>query len=85
MLANAWHPNGTRLDPFAHNFASGARAMVASEIRALFAAAARPEVISLAGGMPCVSALPLDVIGNMAGQLISGRGSAALQYCTARG
>ncbi len=85
VLANARHPKGTRLDPFADNFASGARAMVASEIRALFAAAARPEVISLAGGMPCVSALPLDVVGNMVGQLISGRGSAALQYCTAQG
>ena len=85
MLTNAWHPNGTRIDPFAPNYASGARAMVASEIRALFAEAARPEVISLAGGMPCVSALPLDVIGDMAGQLIGGRGSAALQYCTAEG
>jgi len=85
MLTNAWHPNGTRIDPFAPNYAAGARAMVASEIRALFAEAARPEVISLAGGMPCVSALPLDVIGNMAGQLIGGRGSAALQYCTAEG
>jgi len=85
MLTNTWHPNGTRIDPFADNYASGARAMVASEIRALFAAAARPEVISLAGGMPCVSALPLDAIGNMASQLIGGRGSAALQYCTAQG
>src|ERR1700683_172908 len=42
MLTNAWHPNGTRIDPFADNYASGARAMVASEIRALFAVAARP-------------------------------------------
>lgn len=48
MLTNAWHPNGTRIDPFAPNYAAGARAMVASEIRALFAEAARPEVISLA-------------------------------------
>jgi DNA-binding transcriptional MocR family regulator len=77
--------NGTRLDPFADTFAAAARAMVTSEIRALFAVAARPEVISLAGGMPCVSALPLDIVGAMAGQLIGGRGSAALQYCTAQG
>ena len=63
VLANARHPKGIRLDPFAENFASGARAMVASEIRALVAGPAHPEVISLARGMPCVSALPLDVVG----------------------
>src|SRR5260370_20734562 len=86
VLTYARRPNGTtRIDPFADNYASGARAMVASEIRALFAVAARPEVVSLAGGMPCVSALPLDVVGDMAGQLIGARGSAALQYCTAQG
>jgi DNA-binding transcriptional MocR family regulator len=85
VLAYARRPNGTRVDPFADNYASGARAMVASEIRALFAVAARPEVVSLAGGMPCVSALPLDVVGDMAGRLIGSRGSDALQYCTAQG
>jgi 2-aminoadipate transaminase len=36
--------------------------MVASEIRALFAVASRPAVVSLAGGMPFVSALPLDLV-----------------------
>src|SRR6266478_6526148 len=85
VLTYARRPNGTRVDPFAGNYASGARAMVASEIRALFAVAARPEVISLAGGMPCVSALPLDVVGDMAGRLIGSRGSDALQYCSAQG
>jgi 2-aminoadipate transaminase len=78
-------PNGARLDPFTDNYSAGARAMVASEIRALFAMAARPEVISLAGGMPCVSALPLGVVGQLADQLIGSRGSAALQYGTAQG
>jgi hypothetical protein len=78
MLTEVERLTGTLIDPFADNYASGARAMVASEIRALFEMAARPEVISLAGGMPCVSALPLDVVGDMAGQLIGERGSAAL-------
>src|SRR2546427_10630934 len=32
--------------------------MTGSEVRALFAAAARPGVISLAGGMPFVEAIP---------------------------
>ncbi len=59
--------------------------MVASEIRALFAVTARPEIVSLAGGSPYVTALPLDVVGDMVGQLVSGHGSVALQYCTAQG
>ena len=36
--------------------------MSASEIRALFAVASRPEVVSLAGGMPFVQALNLDTM-----------------------
>jgi 2-aminoadipate transaminase len=59
--------------------------MVASEIRALFAVAARPEIVSLAGGSPYVAALPLDAVGDMVGQLIASRGDSALQYCTAQG
>jgi 2-aminoadipate transaminase len=59
--------------------------MVASEIRALFAVAARPEIVSLAGGSPYVSALPLDAVGSMVGDLVSNQGAQALQYCTAQG
>ncbi|MGH3319691.1 MAG: PLP-dependent aminotransferase family protein [Streptosporangiaceae bacterium] len=59
--------------------------MVASEIRALFAVASRPEVVSLAGGMPYVSALPLDSVGRMLAELVSRRGSVALQYSSAQG
>jgi len=78
-------PQGSRIDPYFDQYAERARGMVASEIRALFAVTARPEIVSLAGGSPYVSALPLDVVGNMAGQLIAERGSVALQYCTAQG
>ena len=49
--------------------------MVASEIRALFAVASRPEIVSLAGGSPFVSALPLDAVGDR-----SGAGYARLSY-----
>src|SRR3954462_12006902 len=59
--------------------------MVASEIRAQFAVAARPEIVSLAGGSPYVSALPLDAVGDMVGQLVATQGATALQYCTAQG
>ncbi|MFD0852676.1 aminotransferase class I/II-fold pyridoxal phosphate-dependent enzyme, partial [Actinomadura adrarensis] len=59
--------------------------MVASEIRALFAVASRPEVVSLAGGMPYVSALPLDAVGEMVGELIARNGAEVLQYASAQG
>ena len=74
-----------RIDRYVGQYAERAVGMVASEIRALFAVAARPEIVSLAGGSPYVAALPLDVVGDMIGQLIAGQGAIALQYCTAQG
>ncbi len=74
-----------RVDRYVGQYAERAVGMVASEIRALFAVAARPEIVSLAGGSPNVSALPLDAVGDMIGQLIASRGDTALQYCTAQG
>lgn len=74
-----------RVDPYVGQYAERAVGMVASEIRALFAVAARPEIVSLAGGSPNVSALPLDAVGGMIGELIASRGDLALQYCTAQG
>ncbi len=59
--------------------------MTASQIRALFAVASRPEVVSLAGGMPYVAALPLDVVGELMGRLIIERGAVALQYGSGQG
>ncbi len=59
--------------------------MTASEIRALFAVVSRPEVVSLAGGMPAVTALPLDIVGSMIGALVSRLGAQALQYGSGQG
>ncbi|TDC09002.1 PLP-dependent aminotransferase family protein [Actinomadura bangladeshensis] len=59
--------------------------MVPSEIRALFAMVARPEIVSLAGGAPYVSALPLDAVGEMIGDLVAGKGAEVLQYGSAQG
>ncbi len=73
------------IDRYVGQYAERAVGMVASEIRALFAVAARPEIVSLAGGSPYVAALPLDAVGDMIGQLIAGQGAIALQYCTAQG
>lgn len=59
--------------------------MTASEIRALFAVASRPEVVSLAGGMPNLAALPLDSLSNQMAELIAENGLTALQYGSAQG
>lgn len=74
-----------RIDRYVDQYAARARGMVASEIRALFAVASRPEIVSLAGGTPYVEALPLDAVGSMVGSLVADRGAQALQYCTAQG
>jgi len=54
--------HGSLVDGHVGRYAARAKDMAASEIRALFAVAARPEIVSLADGMPCVTALPLDTV-----------------------
>ena len=76
---------GTRLDPWLESYASRALAMRASEIRALFAVASRPEVVSLAGGMPYIAGLPLEEIAETMRRLIVERGATALQYGSGQG
>ncbi len=78
-------PEGTRLDPWLESYASRALAMRASEIRALFAVANRPEVVSLAGGMPFIAGLPLEEIAETMRRLIVERGATALQYGSGQG
>jgi len=78
-------PLGRPRDPFSHHYASRAHTASASDIRALFAVAARPGVISLAGGMPGASALPVDAVADLAARLLSSQGAVALQYATAHG
>lgn len=76
---------GSRVDPYVGRYAERARGMVASEIRALFSLTSRPEVVSLAGGAPYVSALPLDSVAEMVEELVANRGHVALQYGSAQG
>ena len=73
------------LDAFTDRYAQRTHGMTASEIRALFAVASRPEVVSLAGGMPNLSALPLDAVGKLMGELVQTRGAQALQYGSGQG
>lgn len=75
----------TRLDSYVDRYAARTAGMTASEIRALFAVASRPEVVSLAGGMPNISGLPLDVVGSAIGDLIQHHGAEALQYGSGQG
>jgi 2-aminoadipate transaminase len=76
---------GTTLDAFTGRYAARTEGMTASEIRALFAVASRPEVVSLAGGMPYTTALPLDSVGKLMADLMASRGPAALQYGSGQG
>ncbi|WP_261556781.1 aminotransferase-like domain-containing protein [Frankia tisae] len=59
--------------------------MIASEVRALFAVASRPEIVSLAGGMPAVDALPMEAVAATVSELVLSRGAVALQYGSAQG
>lgn len=76
---------GTTLDDYTDRYARRVRGMTASEIRALFAVASRPEVVSLAGGAPYVAALPLDAVGEMLGRLGTEHGTTTLQYGIGQG
>jgi 2-aminoadipate transaminase len=77
--------HGSRIDAYVDRYAARATGMVASEVRALFAVASRPEVVSLAGGMPYVTALPLDMVGQLVSDLVTTRGPVALQYGSGQG
>jgi len=66
-------------------FANRAAQMKTSEIRSLFAVASRPEIVSLAGGMPNLSALPMEMMASVVEKLISENGAEALQYGSGQG
>ncbi len=78
-------PGRTRLDSYVDRYAARTNGMTASEIRALFSVASRPEVVSLAGGMPNISGLPLDVVGDAISELVAERGTVAMQYGSGQG
>ena len=79
-------PSGTPVESRpVTRFAARTAGMTASEIRALFAVASRPEVVSLAGGMPNLAALPLDTLAGEVAELVARDGQVALQYGSAQG
>jgi DNA-binding transcriptional MocR family regulator len=76
---------GNNLDPWYHHYAQRTSGLAASEVRALFAVASRPEVVSLAGGMPFVSALPKELIAGALDRVMSEQGAVAMQYGSGQG
>ena len=66
-------------------FAERASLLRPSEIRALFAVASRPEIVSLAGGMPNLSALPMEMFSDVISKLVRENGQEALQYGSGQG
>jgi DNA-binding transcriptional MocR family regulator len=73
------------VDPYADRYARRAVGMSASEVRALFAVASRPDVVSLAGGMPYVQALPTEHVLEIVESVLLERADVALQYGAGQG
>lgn len=76
---------GRTFDPWYSSYAERTAGLAASEVRALFAVASRPEVVSLAGGMPYVAALPEELIESAFTTMMREHGAAALQYGSGQG
>jgi DNA-binding transcriptional MocR family regulator len=74
------NPRGNNFDHWLDSYAARANTLSVSEVRALFAVVSRPEVVSLAGGMPYVSALPKELMEASFDSMMTDRGNYALQY-----
>lgn len=85
MTDQGYTQAGNNLDPWFNHYAERAAGLRASEVRALFAVASRPEVVSLAGGMPFVAALPQDLVINAMDKVMVEQGAVALQYGSGQG
>lgn len=72
--------SGRNLDPWYGSYADRTQGLSVSEVRALFAVASRPEVVSMAGGSPFVAALPPDVVDAAYASMMAKHRNAALQY-----
>jgi len=68
------------VDPYSDLYARRASGMTASEVRALFSVASRPDVVSLAGGMPYVQGLPTEHVLEVVESVLVERADVALQY-----
>lgn len=76
---------GIDLDPWREQYAARASGLSSSEVRSLFSVVNRKEVVSLAGGMPFVKALPQTALLDTAERVIRTHGPEALQYGSGQG
>jgi DNA-binding transcriptional MocR family regulator len=74
-----------KIDHWLDSYAARAETLTVSEVRALFAVVSRPEVVSLAGGMPYVAALPRDLLSDAYESMMRTRGDLAIQYAGGQG
>jgi 2-aminoadipate transaminase len=72
-------------DPYLHQYAQRVGGLSASAIRALFAVASRPEVVSFAGGMPATEALDFAAVQEVVQGVLTDNGPLALQYGVGQG
>lgn len=75
----------TRLDRFVDSYSQRTNGMRVSAVRALFAVANRPEIVSLAGGMPNIKDLPLPHIAHSMAAMIEANGTQVMQYGSGQG
>ena len=75
----------TTFDKFHDRYSTRSLGLKTSPVRALFAVANRPEVVSLAGGMPNIADLPLDVVSESLKELVDTRGTVVMQYGSGQG
>lgn len=68
------------LDPFEGKYAHRTSSMLSSEIRDLLSVTARPDIISLAGGLPFTQALDAETILRTVRGVLEDDCAAALQY-----
>jgi 2-aminoadipate transaminase len=74
------HSTSRDLERYAGLFASRTKVMKSSAMRDLMAVTARPEVISLAGGLPDTSTFPPDTFAAVASRVATESCARALQY-----
>lgn len=72
-------------DRWGDRYANRLEGVRSSAVRDLFAAASRPDMISLSGGMPEVSRVPVAAVAQAASEAVMHEGAAALQYGSSQG
>jgi 2-aminoadipate transaminase len=80
MSRRSPRPAAHDLERYAGLFASRTRAMKSSAMRDLMAITERPEVISLAGGLPDTSTFPAETFASIMARVAVDSCAAALQY-----